>query len=362
MESWAVFDQDGQLAGQPFHSTSGPKPLWTLSKHPKKYQQPSTTTITACRLCESTNSAPKIAAMKIINASPAARKPLDRTQYLDLEIQRLEEEIGVNEPIQPISNVYIKQEYFQVLENFNAMRRAILNHQKFEQSQQHSHLQRSAEDRGIRFNNLPTELRLKIWELAFASHTKPRVHCVNLQISKSSPDRETFISNHAISPILHVNRESRSYYFHKTQLTFAFETYINLDSDIVYIPELQDDEADFRKFLDFKDSRKVQKLALRKDFFNDIPIPGQFPTSYLGMRRFLSEWKQIVIIFEDELPWGEVWTDLTVKFKEFSSREKRKKAERSYTRKNCQVLNGMMEEYGEEPMDFRFGYVRSNEA
>jgi hypothetical protein len=300
--------------------------------------------------------------MKIINTSPGARKLLDRTQYLDLEIQRLEEEIGVNEPIPPISNIYIKQEYSRALENFNPMRRAIFNHQKLKQLQQHSPLQGSAEDRGISFNNLPTELRLKIWEFAFASHTEPRLHCVNLQKSKSSPDRETFISNHPVSPILHTNRESRSHYFHKTQLTFAFETYINFDYDIVYVPELQDRQAHFRKFLDFKDSRRIQKLALRKDFFNDMPIPGHFSSNHLELKRCLSEWKQIIIIFEAKRPWGELWTDLTVRFKEFSSREKRKRAERGYTRKVCQVLNGMVEEYEEEPMDFRFGYIRSNEA
>jgi 2EXR family len=206
------------------------------------------------------------------------------------------------------------------------------------------------------FDSLPTELRLRIWEFAFASHTQPRIHCVDM--SKSNGDREgTFISNHPISPILHTNHESRSHYLLKTQLMFAFETYINFDTDIVYIPDFADREFHFRKFLDFEDSRKIQRLALRKNFFCDIPLPGHFSSSHLEMMDCLWDWNQMIIIFEDERLGEEVWKDTTVVFREFSAREKRKKAERNYVRKYSRVLNGMLEGIEEETMDFRFGRI-----
>lgn len=65
----------------------------------------------------------------------------------------------------------------------------------------------------------------------------------------------------------------------------------------------------------------------------------------------------MIIIFEDERLGEEVWKDTTVVFREFSAREKRKKAERNYVRKYSRVLNGMLEGIEEETMDFRFGRI-----
>jgi hypothetical protein len=63
--------------------------------------------------------------MKIINASRPDRKPLDRNQFLDLEIQRLEEEIGVKKRIQPMLPNYLKRQYLQLMENFTSMPHAL---------------------------------------------------------------------------------------------------------------------------------------------------------------------------------------------------------------------------------------------
>jgi len=291
--------------------------------------------------------------MKIINLSTLTRKPWDRNQFLDLEIERLQEEIGVRERIGIHLPVKLKEQFLTVLENF------INVHAKLKNIQEKTQLQQRLQAREFTsFNSLPAELRLKIWEFTFASHTQPRVHYV--RIANLSGDRDvTFISNQPVSPILHTNHESRSHYFLKTLSTFAFETYINFDTDIVYIPDFEERRLSFREFLDFKDSQKIQKLALRKNFFCDIPLPGHFSSKHLEMTDSLWDWNQMLVIFEDKRPAIEVWKDTSMVFREFSAREKRATAERSYARQQCKVLNGMLEGIDEETMDFRFGQFES---
>ncbi|KAE9364815.1 hypothetical protein N431DRAFT_389147 [Stipitochalara longipes BDJ] len=286
--------------------------------------------------------------MKIINPMQPARKSLDRNQFLDQEIERLQEEIGFKERIEIPLPTYLKAQYFEVLENFtNVLARNV---------QQKTQLQQNLQTREFTcFSNLPTELRLKIWGFSFISDTQPRVHCVD--IVNSDTNRESFISNQPVSSILHANHESRSHYFRNTQLTFAFRTYLNFETDIFYIPDFDDRESSFPKFLDFPHSQKIQKLALRKDFFCDIPLPGHFSIKHVAILDLLSDWKQLLIVFEDERLGEEIWKDTSVVFKEFTAREKRKRAERSYARQYCKTLNVIMEGYEEKIMDFRFGQL-----
>jgi hypothetical protein len=64
------------------------------------------------------------------------------------------------------------------------------------------------------FNKLPIELRLKIWEFTFTSHLEPRIHCIE-ELNDGS--KSTFISNQAMSPLLHASRESRTFYINRTK-------------------------------------------------------------------------------------------------------------------------------------------------
>jgi hypothetical protein len=67
----------------------------------------------------------------------------------------------------------------------------------------------------------------------------------------------------------------------------------------------------------------------------------------------------MIVIFEDKQPAIEVWNDTSMVFREFSARQKRATAERSYVRQQCKVLNSMLEGIDEETMDFRFGQLES---
>jgi 2EXR family len=294
--------------------------------------------------------------MKIINFSRPDRKPLDRSEFLNLEILRLLDEIGVKERLRPTLPVTLKEEYLGVLENF------IAAHGNLKKLQEVAEQEQCIKDGSFTcFDLLPTELRLKIWGFAFASHQQPRVHCVDVRILDDCDHKAIFMSNHPVHPILHTNHESRSLYLFKTQTTFAFETYINFSTDIIYIPDFAERCSTFCKFLDWEESRQIQKLAMRKDFFCEIPLPGHMSMTHCEMVDHLWDWKQMIVVFEDYRSVEEAWGDVGMVFREFSAREKRKRAERSYSRQQCKVLNEMMQSLGQESMDYWFGQFESGE-
>jgi hypothetical protein len=131
--------------------------------------------------------------MKIINPSRPPRQPLGFDQILDPEIERLQNEIGVKERIVLPLPLHLKRQYLSVLENFVEARAERKN------IQEEAQLQLSLRAREFpRFNELPKELRIKIWGYASASHTKPRIHCLKIVDSRSS--REPVSSQISPSP------------------------------------------------------------------------------------------------------------------------------------------------------------------
>jgi len=286
--------------------------------------------------------------MKIISPTRSAHKSLDRNQFLDLEIERLQEEIGVKERIGIPLPIHLKAQYLALLENFTHV------HAKLKNVEEETILYQSLQAHEFTcFRHLPTELRLKIWGLSFAPDTQPRVHCI--KIVNSDTDRENFISNQLVSPILHANHESRSHYLSNIQSVFAFDTYINFDTDIVYIPYIDHRILEFGKFLEFNDTKMIQKLAMRKDLFCNIPLPGHFAQKHVAMMQSLYAWKEMTIVFEDRRQPARAWKDTAVTFKEFSARQKRQRAERSYVRQHTKTLNDFMEDFEERIIHFRFG-------
>ncbi len=69
----------------------------------------------------------------------------------------------------------------------------------------------------------------------------------------------------------------------------------------------------------------------------------------------------MIVIFEDERYPKDAWQDVNMEFREFSAKEKRARAERSYARGWCKALSGMVRVVGEETaIDFRFGQFESD--
>jgi hypothetical protein len=150
---------------------------------------------------------------------------------------------------------------------------------------------------------LPIELRLKIWELALPSQNQPRIHCVNER-------KSSFISNQAISPLLHVCNESRTFYLSYTQATFAFETYFSPKMDIIYIPDLANREEAFLDFLECESASKVERFALRNEFFCSLPGEGHMSERDYHMRRSMPNCSQYILVFDDERSADFRWCDL----------------------------------------------------
>jgi hypothetical protein len=144
------------------------------------------------------------------------------------------------------------------------------------------------------FGRLPPELRLKIWDYATEKHCRERIHAVyitnaNLEyyngldlrddfetIPKTTPKEEPwkFVSNLTVHPALYVNRESRTHYISRTRAQFAFGTYINFETDIVFVPEREYDEyseISVPQFLLHESSKHIRPLAMPNTLFCNIP-------------------------------------------------------------------------------------------
>lgn len=248
------------------------------------------------------------------------------------------------------------------------------------------------------FPRLPTELRLKIWRFAMQFELMPRVHCIDRKQGR-------FVSNQGISPLLGICHESRTQYIEATESlggAFAFETYINFNTDIVYISffkgrdyfeyppdeartdtaaaeafafledEIEDanhvdengsldhDDPNFVAFLEDPSSAKIQNLAMRTEFEKHLPLTGHMSSTHAQMRICMPEWSKAYIVFEDYRQKRTKWLDTNANFKKLSARQIRKRAERGFARQHAKVLNrmiGIMEGIEVEDLEYLFCFV-----
>ncbi|KAE8449658.1 hypothetical protein EG329_007988 [Mollisiaceae sp. DMI_Dod_QoI] len=230
------------------------------------------------------------------------------------------------------------------------------------------------------FSDLPIELRFKIWDYTFEDHRRERVHCIDIskphrkyydQTSESSsiapgPDRNpTFISNQPIHPILHTCHESRQRYISRTSSELAFGTYINFNFDIVYIPYLPHTDTTFHLLRAFQACAKIQRLAMSHRLYCHLPNDEEkhMSTQHIEMQEDMPEWRETLIVFEDEERFDEFWTDKIRGFVELSARQKRLNCARGYARQYTKTLNSMIETMADmEPMKYRFVEPGRNEV
>jgi hypothetical protein len=135
------------------------------------------------------------------------------------------------------------------------------------------------------FAGLPTELRVRIWEIFMEHHLFPRVHCIEERNSR-------FISNQPLSSLLHVCHESRICFLNGTQSTFAFGSYVNFSQDIVHIHDADSPEGFLQRFLPCPDACLIQKLALVKDDFGDLPLEEASIHYSQKLRGWLPNWRE----------------------------------------------------------------------
>jgi hypothetical protein len=279
--------------------------------------------------------------MKIINTSILVRRPFDREHFVDLELRRLQEELDVGNIFRANEEtLQYKEELLKVLD------RAATDAQK--QGMETQPATETAPARGPTdfqiFTRLPAELRVRIWEIVMEPHLLfSRIHCVQERSSR-------FISNQPLSPLLHVCRESRNFYIESTQTTFAFGSYINFSRDIIYIPDSNTPQGFLQRFLPSYDARLIQKLAVVKEAFIDLPLEGSPHTYHLKLREWLPNWREWIIVFGDDRSSDDYWPDTEMVFRTLSAREQRKRAERSYARAMAKMYNSVWV----EPLHFRY--------
>ena len=163
------------------------------------------------------------------------------------------------------------------------------------------------------FSNLPTELRLKIYSFISGGYKRPRVHRIN-----NRPDTALeFLSNQAISPLLHICRESREEYLKQSQSVFAFQTYVNYSRDIFYFMDTNS-HGDFQRlatFFNHGEAKLIKKVVLRQPLFQHVNplIPER-------MNRI----EEVMIVFEEWNRWENSWDGREVKFIKSEDPKKKK--------------------------------------
>jgi hypothetical protein len=192
------------------------------------------------------------------------------------------------------------------------------------------------------FNKLPLELRFKVWQYTFESEIQPRVHCIRQLCAGDQDDHQhIFHSNQPVSLITQVCQESRNFYISKTKTKFAFETFINFDTDTIYYYNKEPTRDEWVRFLEYEDTLLIRNLAMVDHVFCNLPRPEEehFSSQHWEMTQCAAAWRRMDLVFEDNRPLQDIWEDRSLKFRELANREVRNSRAGGYARKHVAFLN-----------------------
>ena len=116
--------------------------------------------------------------------------------------------------------------------------------------------------------------------------------------------------------------------------------------------------------LESDDSENIQNIALRKELAYAIPLPGPTTESHRIMRDAMPDWKELSIVFRDDRTLDEAWHDTEMKFRDLTSRQKRRGFDNRmvmYARQQAKVLNRWQIAGGDEPLHYRFVVPKKTE-
>ncbi|KAI9052167.1 hypothetical protein LZ554_003529 [Drepanopeziza brunnea f. sp. 'monogermtubi'] len=254
--------------------------------------------------------------MKIINFSPVDHRAREIAQEKDLHRDLNEMHIRLGLLPGGFADSHLS---FEMKTNHLAHLHQ-LHEQLLHEQQIKSDYMQHLNSQFCKFQKLPIEIRFLIWELAFLSDLRPRVHRV-------VEFRGSVVSNQPISPILHTCRESRALYLSRTDATYDFCTFVNFNIDTIYLTDYMIQEEKFRRFLECDSASRVQKLALREELSCDIPNIGPFDMARRSMMCYMPAWVQLITIFYDDRSHQagfDLDANLDATIKDLSAREKRK--------------------------------------
>ncbi|KAG4025030.1 hypothetical protein MFRU_072g00120 [Monilinia fructicola] len=231
---------------------------------------------------------------------------------------------------------------------------------KYPQNESKPSLQREVGHRTFpSFKRLPVELRLDIWEYLFAEDLLPKVHHLNNTHRNTGKITDTITSHIPFSNIVHVCRESREWYLSRTQNIWAFGTYVNFHSDIIYVTkQIEESRTLYENLLSNPQMMKVQNLAMRRTYLTDNPQKSfTHIDAFALIRERLSSLKNIYVVMNEIRDSRVIDKDQDIKFKYLSARQKRKWIDVGYARTWIRWLNERMMERGYRSVDSHFVMV-----
>ncbi|QSZ31488.1 hypothetical protein DSL72_001053 [Monilinia vaccinii-corymbosi] len=209
------------------------------------------------------------------------------------------------------------------------------------------------------FKRLPVELRLDIWEYVFAEDLLPKVHHLNSTDRHTGRITDSATSHLPFSNIVHVCRESREWYLSRTHNTWAFGTYVNFQSDIIYLTQqIEESTLLYKNLLSNPHMMNVQNLAMRRTSLTDNPQKTfTHIEAFANMRENLPSLKNIYVVMNEIRKSTIIDQDRDIRFKHLSARQKRKWIDVGYARKWLRWLSEKMTERGYRSVDPHFVMV-----
>ncbi|THV44202.1 hypothetical protein BGAL_0703g00030 [Botrytis galanthina] len=209
------------------------------------------------------------------------------------------------------------------------------------------------------FKKLPAELRLDIWEYAFAEDLLPKVHHLNNTDRNTGKITDSITSHLSFSNIVQVCKESREWYLSRTQNAWAFGTYVNFHTDILYLTkQIEASKSLYETLLSCPRMKKVQNLALRRTFLTDNPQNAftQVEASEY-IREKIPSLKNIYVVINEIRDSTTIDRDADIKFRHLSARQKRKWVDIGYARTWLKWVNKVMVDRGYNSVNHHFVMV-----
>lgn len=172
----------------------------------------------------------------------------------------------------------------------------------------------------------------------------------------------SFMSNHPIHAILHVCQASRAQYLLRTGATFAFETFVNFNTDTIHLPyslymRTSGPETPVMKFLRDNSVHFIQRLAMPRNLLYFIPLRENFLQGLSLLRTAMPLCDEVLLVFFDEYDKGrgfdETW-NLKERLVKFSARQQRNHSTVRMMRIKCRSLRRTETIIGAVPINYQY--------
>jgi hypothetical protein len=240
------------------------------------------------------------------------------------------------------------------------------------------------------FPRLPAELRLTIYELVFRGDLQPKIHFLSDRHGWRHNTEVELVSHLRASDEKHYSRigyacrEARAFWLFRTELVWAFGTWVNWSRDGFWIDdrmgvkevgvslrsgdggigmdvqgdgshaastgseEEQDQEIfltpnAYAHILSQPGISQIQNLILRRRILLNNPLPGNFLMAWGKVRGCLPRMKELWVVMNEDRGVEEIKREGELRFRALKARERRAWRDVAYVRAFVQALRGGVE-------------------